>query len=403
MQPDEQTRRDWIGSCAVVTAGMAGLAGCMGGSDDENGSDDSSTGDETEASGSETGEFGAWPMVRYNAANRLATPHDGIDGEPELAWLAEFEGWVHPPVVYDDVAFVGHGDDTYSAVDLHDGAVLWDHETPTTGVPTVTEDAVYVPGDGVEALDRENGEVRWTTEHESVRTLRSYDGELYVGLEDEIAVLDPDGEEQLSFETRSRVHGIALDDDGIYVRSLVDRDELRYALVGYDRETGEERWEHELEQESVLGTKRARTMPVHEGAVYTVASESVVRIDATTGDLEEVVEFEHISSRPTIHDGMVTTHISMERYDIETGEQLDVGDNDTGLASPPVHAGGSYYGLGVTVVLEGTDLFKIDADSMTVDSRTEAPSEGFVMHTTPVVLDGLVLTSIDDHGLAAFE
>ncbi|MCU4740432.1 PQQ-binding-like beta-propeller repeat protein [Natronoglomus mannanivorans] len=390
---------------------MASLSGCTGRSDDSSGNGDSSdtggttTDDSSPGSVADDSDYGAWPMARYDASNRLSVPHDGLDGEPEILWTAELESTVSPPVVYDDTAFVSHGSGLYTAVDLEDGEPVWEHETVGRAAPAVSDAAVFVAGDGVEALDRDNGDVLWSTEHdESVESIRVYDGAVYAGIGDRVVGLDEEGEELLEIEATPTVQSLAIDDERIYVRSRIDPDEYDFVMAGYDRDSGDHLWEHEISQvQQWFDDRVTRTFPLVNGMVYTIDGNAVVSIDGAEGELTEVVEFDETDpwTRPTILDKMMYVRVrEPTAYNLETDTIPTEWDPEKNTRYSFVTAGGASYTIRGTGYSSPPNLMSMDLGTGEINWEKQAPEldEAHI----PVVLDGLVLLPINDPGLVAF-
>ncbi|WP_255191041.1 PQQ-binding-like beta-propeller repeat protein [Natronobeatus ordinarius] len=380
---------------------MATLAGCTGGSDDP----DTSPPEDDPGVADDDSDYGSWPMIHYNAANRLSVPHDGLDGEPEILWTAELEGTVSPPVVYDDVAYVSHGSGFYTALDLTErGDTVWEHETGERGTPAVSDAAVFVAGDGVEALDHDDGDVLWNTGHdESVESLRIYDDLLYAGLEDRVIVLDETGEERLEIDVTETVQSLAVDDERVYVRSRPDLDEDDFVIAAYDLDTGDSIWEHEIfHAQQWFDDRLTKTFPLVDGLVYTVDRESLISINGESGELQTVAEFEQSSwNRPTIHDDCAYIRIDeLVAYDFNQGRKSPTWDPEINTTYPVVVAGDSVYTIRSTSFSAPPDITSVEYETGAVNWEAQPP-ELDEAHF-PVVLNELILLSIDDPGIVAF-
>ncbi|AXR81637.1 outer membrane protein assembly factor BamB family protein [Natrarchaeobaculum sulfurireducens] len=380
------TRRRWLATCAGATAGLAAIAGCS----DE--TDTSSLDDDPGATASD-GDYGDWPMESYNATNRLAVPHSGVSGKPTIEWTVDLdsEGGVEMPVVYDDLVYVSESDGKYTAIDIHDGDTKWEHETSDWVAPAVSEDAVFIAGDGIEALHRQDGDILWATKHDkSARSLRTYDSEVYAGLGDKIVVLDEDGEERYTTETGGTVHSLAVDDRRVYARSILNPDEDEFLISAYDRDGGKQMWKQEISHAEQWHNDRVtRTFPVVDGNVYTVTDTAAISIDGSTGDRKEITELDHIAwTRPTIHNGRVYFPTAEMTYDLESGDSPGEWDPNVNPRIPYVAADG----MGITTSFRQMDpyqLLSIDLNTGGANWQKEGSQRANVY--LPIVLNGLIL------------
>ncbi|GAB3664956.1 hypothetical protein GCM10028856_04690 [Halopiger thermotolerans] len=384
---------------------MAAIAGCY---ESDSTTADSGGGSDTSGASTEiddSGDFGSWPMVRYNAANRLSVPHSGLDGKPEILWTADLDGVVESPVVYDDTAFVSHGDGFYTAINLSDGDTVWQHDTTGWTAPAVSDAAVYVTGDGVEALDHDTGDVLWTTGHEErVGTLRVYDGNVYAGIGDTVVVLDPDGKELQKFETAATVQALAIDDDYIYVRSASEEAEDMFSVAAYDSESNDSLWEHNV----IDGTQWAddrftRSFPVINGTVYTIDNDTIVSIDSSSGELTDLADIGTPSwTRPTIVNNTIYVR-SQEptAYNLESGDEITDWEVEKNTKEPFVVTKDTAYAARGTGSTSPQNLMSVDLESGDVNWEIQVPE--LSNNHMPVVLDGLILLPINDPGMIAFK
>lgn len=393
MKYNKKTRRRWLAACAGATVGTSVLAGCASDSDD---------GLTPNVLGSD-GDFGSWPMVHYDAANRLSVPYSGVSGKPDVRWTVELEIGTEPPVVYDDIAYVSHGYEIYSAVDLVEGEILWDHETDGHKALAVSDAGLFVAGDGLEALDREEGDVLWTSGHEeTVTSIRLFDDLIYAGLDDSVVVFDEEGEEELEFDTPDPVQSLAIDEERVYVRCREDPDVDDFVMLGFDRTGGEKLWEHEISHgEQWSDDRMTRTFPVIDSTVYTVTREEIIGISGATGDVDDAVELDSSSwTRPTIHDGVAYVERGSRAYDLETEDEPDGWDPDSGSDSPHVVADNTLHSTRPGGINEPFEM--VAKDSISAETKWVIDAPEFDNYNIPVVLDGLILVAMDTTGLAAF-
>ncbi|WP_276253869.1 PQQ-binding-like beta-propeller repeat protein [Halomontanus rarus] len=344
-------------------------------------------------------------MARYDAANRLSVPHDGLDGEPEILWTAELEGNVEPPVVYDDTAFVGHDRGTYSAVDLTaDGEIRWEHDSDGPRVaPAVSDTAVFVGGDGVEALTHDDGEVLWTTGHdESVESLRIYDDTVYAGIDNRVIALDENGDESLEIGTPATVQSLAIDEERIYVRSRPDPDEDEFVMTAYDRDSGEHFWKHEVTHAQQRADDRVtRTFPIIDGKAFTLDSETLITIEGNNGEIVDVVNLDKSSwTRPSIHNNTAYFQRGSMAYDIETGMIPTEWDPETSADTPVIFTETNSYSISSAGVLEPHKLRSLDPITGEQNWEKQAPER--TNYHVPLVLNGMILIPEDNHGIIAY-
>ncbi|MFU8868907.1 PQQ-binding-like beta-propeller repeat protein [Natronococcus sp.] len=167
-------------------------------------------------SGSSDEKHGSWSSYGGNAGNtRYVSTADGFEKPDRIDWQYEKTG-----------SIVADGDTVYlrteggiHAVDAATGTRRWVCEgIQARGTPTIGEDAVYVAGDQLTAIDADSGEVRWR-EHlgedastsEPVAAFDSVyltvDGTLY-------AVAAADGSCRWTHETVTALRDSKIDPDG---------------------------------------------------------------------------------------------------------------------------------------------------------------------------------------------
>ncbi|WP_156184156.1 hypothetical protein [Halostagnicola sp. A56] len=152
------TRRRWLTACVGATAGAATFAGCA--SDTEN------DGSETDGDGPKgeevASEYGSWPMAHYDAANTAVAPNSGPNSKPEKAWSIRLDSEPTIPVVISDTTYVGTLDGKYYGIDINGEEIIWEYTTGESAVPAVSNNAIYVSGDGIEAFDPKEQKQLWT-------------------------------------------------------------------------------------------------------------------------------------------------------------------------------------------------------------------------------------------------
>ncbi len=150
---DDLPRRRVLAGVAAGTA--AGVAGCLGDSDDQL---TPGTDEETD-----------WPAPRYDAHNTAYAPDAaGPRTEPTTRWTTDRGSPTGPPVVADGTVYLP-GVEGLWALDTADGTRQWQftRESATTAsTPTVHDGTVYVTEQTdrvVYALDAADGSVLWQT------------------------------------------------------------------------------------------------------------------------------------------------------------------------------------------------------------------------------------------------
>ena len=391
-----QTRRRWLATCAGATAGLAALAGCS----DETDSDRPDPVEDPRTVSSD-GEYGDWPMVRYNATNRLSAPNTGVDSKPEIFWTAELSGATRPPVVYSDTVFVNHGYETCTAININNGEIIWEQETDGSEAIAVSGTGLFVGDDGLTALNHDNGEVLWTSKSDRVATsIRLYQDNIYTGFEDSVTVFNESGDEIMGFDTPDPVQSLAVDHDHIYVRCREDPDVDDFVLLGYSRDSGNKLWEHEITQaQQWFDDRVSRTFPVVEGKIYTATDDYLLEIFGSDGNTNKITEFDSVPwTRPTINDDIAYIERGSMAYDIETGETPEMWDPEYGSENPLVFAGGIGYGINSNLT-DPLDLVAVDPNSgeLLWQKETERDSPHY-----PIILNGVIILPLDDLGLVAY-
>lgn len=394
-----ETRRRWLMACAGATAGVATLAGCT--SDNENGDDDSEADGETPDGFDEgdIGEYGVWPMAHYDAANTAVAPNSGPDSKPEEEWSIEFDGDPTSPVVADGVAYVGVRNNPYYAVDIEDGEKIWDHQTGEFDTPVVSEKAVFVSGDGIEALNRENGEQMWTSDHNTLSNLRMKGNVIYGQTDQYIYGVDTEsGKEVLEIKFSSEIVSFSIDDDRIYVKTHLDNE--KYRIEGYEKDSGDFLWDYETTQSN--WGDGGKEFPVIDGEIYTRNEKTLIAIDTEDGEDQEIREFElNLTVSVTVLDGCI--YIPMLLNDLpavnaESGEEIPDWDWDP-LAGrvnwrTPITDSTLYVWVSRGV---STGFVLIAADAKTGEQKWEYESDLTGNADGPIILEDLILFSDNDN------
>lgn len=353
MTERRHSRRRWLTGCAGATAALVGLAGCTGDSEDDddpaadgNGGADEPTDDDT-GSGSEGGD-GAddeqtetdawWPMEHYDAANSRVIDEDGPTGELSERWAIQLDVFPSNPAIGYGMVYFQDRDLTQYAVDLETGDIRWEREHDRSGAintflpsPVLTDDVVYFLTNEFEAIDPNNGEVRWSIELDARNPesglVRLTDDGVFVAVGDTLYAIDPETQEVVWEKEMPKHRDMVVSDDGMVVVTRVGGPiERRFEIHGIEAETGDERWAYEPDER----TDDGRELTLYDGTVYTTDGDELLGFDVSTGDLETV--FEHSggpsTDAPVIDDGAVFStyeHIihPLRKYALESGEVQD--------------------------------------------------------------------------------
>lgn len=357
------SRRSHLRAC--VTAGVAGLAGCI-------------DGDGT------TGAAGDGETAAGNGETRTPTPGPG-----EIIWRRSLPGAVESePVLDGERLFAGSDDGTVTALSRDDGSVQWEYAAGNgvQGRPAVVEDLLLVVSGGVglgddhtvHALEAATGDERWTFAPEEwwLDVLGASEGTAFVATTDD-AVADAgqtlyalslaDGSTRWSVEVGDNRGGLVTD-DRVYVPSMatvraVDRDgsrawtyeggEYQYETLavagdtvafvtaddpreprvrGFDPATGDERW--------TFDDWRAHTTRAVGDRLF-VGGARVAELDPATGETEWVADQQAaLYDAPVEDDTLYTVGESVAAIDTGDGSKRWETSIEAHLASPAGLAAG---------------------------------------------------------------
>ncbi|WP_312907349.1 PQQ-binding-like beta-propeller repeat protein [Natronosalvus caseinilyticus] len=236
-----------------------------------------------------------WSSHHGGIKNSSAIPLDGwLPAPTSVAWEYDYTGDV---AVVDGAVYLRTDGEVHS-LEAEDGTVRWESDdVGAAGTPAVVDDAVYVGGDTVTALEASTGEVRWRAGFES---------------DSEVSVPDP----VVAYET-------------VYV--VVD--ETLYAL---DRADGSIRWEREsvtLETRDGEKTARFASTPIaaDEESIYAGVGEAgFVAFDPVTGDEQWTYRERYPNSTGGYHDDLTVGAGRLFTGRISDGEEFPVLDVQTG-------------------------------------------------------------------------
>lgn len=155
-------RRTFIRTAGAVSLG--GLAGCIDGGDTVANENPTGEQNDTEDENSAAVED-PWRTFQGSAGRRGRA--DGSSPEDRsLEWTASIGDRIQSGAVIDGNGrvYVVTTDDVLYALSLEDGGTLWQRSLPTTGrTPTIAGGRLFVSADRLYALNRKNGETKWTS------------------------------------------------------------------------------------------------------------------------------------------------------------------------------------------------------------------------------------------------
>lgn len=281
-------------SGALVAGGVAAIAGCSSSCPDT----DRPTPDRVVSIADQpVGPFdepvpGAW-TTDHGTAGRTGFAPGSLPVDPAVRWRTDLEipatdqGSLSTsaPTVGSGQVFVADSRRIH-ALSLRTGALVWESEPlpvtfhdalyehqANTASPTVGPDGnVYVgTSEGLVALDRTDGSVRWTVEGlTDVASPAVVEGTIFALGADALAAVTPSGDERWRRPVDRGADPVVPAVDGATV-VVVTADGLR----GFEAATGEERWRSE---------RRVETHPVLEGGTCLVGNaDGLHAIDAETG------------------------------------------------------------------------------------------------------------------------
>lgn len=390
-----QTRRRLLTACAGATAGVATLAGCM--SDDENSeqvSDNEETSDGSGDNQTDT-EYGSWPMVHYDAANTAVAPNSGLYREPEMEWSIEFDSEPSIPVVTEGMIFVGTRGGTYYGIDINDREIHWEYTTGEFDPPAVSSKAVYISGNGVEAVDHEDGAQIWASDHRPFSNLRISDETVYGSTSQYVyGVEEESGNEMVEIEASGEVDYISVGENNIYVKALQEEED--YQLEAYNKESGEQLWSHRTDD--LWDTQ----FTLVEGIIYAIDDQSFISIDVENGEKELIKEFElypdGVPRRPTVYDDIAyvpnSVYFELPAINLQTQNELPEWDYEGAITAwRSVVSDEVLYVWGSADAQSGLTLHTIDLESGEVNWRFE--TTGAEDPGVPVVLEDRIVFADD--------
>lgn len=333
---------------SLGTAGLAAVAGCLafGGPsfEDECAEGELATGDAAPGSVS-----GAWPEFAHDSGNTGYAPDLTGPTDPATAWrYATCDPMDEAaPTVADGTVYVANTQrPSVYAFDAATGDIEWTvEEGGSQTAPAVTDDAVYVSGRSVLALDRADGSVRWRydgdEQYPSASAATIVDGVVYAGggiRDGTLYALDArSGEAVWTADTggESLQDPPAVAGGRVYITDFDGRLRSFDAASGGDRRTLTEEGERVLQPPVVAdGTVYAA---FDGGAVRALAPDGTRRWTATVGDTG-------VDAVPVVGDGAVHLVddggiVTLEAQDGSEQWRRDVGEP----LGTPVRGGETLY------------------------------------------------------------
>lgn len=231
--------------------------------------------------------------IYVGGENLLAFESDEfVDGEGEVGtvWQQGFDGDVSEPIVADGRAFVV-SEGALHAVDTEGGARLWsrspDERKLVSQSVAVADGAVFTTdGRSLYALEANDGTDRWATADGGFRD------QVIVATDDAVAVQVGGLDEVAVYETETG--DLRWIGDG-YAPALATDDRIytlaENAVVGYDRESGDEQWRPGLES-AIYGPPVADDEKLYVGIRSPDGDAGIVALDLEDGILEWSIETE---------------------------------------------------------------------------------------------------------------
>lgn len=278
---------------AGAAAGITSLAGCLNDADDSptdtdspstdaddntsdsNTSDKSSTDDKTSNISLEPTD--GWSQFQANAAHTGATTEIGPEGGGRVRWWSDTWGAATGPVIDNETVYVGSG---------------------------LRNPAVY-------AFERTTGNQLWRApvEEEISRALAVHDGTVYVAANGEYALDADTGDE----EWTNRVDtpwGLAVANGTVFAAAGGGG-----PVVALDEVTGEETWRRDMHT--------ITTPTVAGGCVFVMGNNTLIALDAESGDTEWTETVDRAGGPPTVTDGcvVVATRNGLFAHDLATGDR----------------------------------------------------------------------------------
>lgn len=362
-----------------------------------------------------------WLMDRYDPAGtgyhpEASGPKDGV----AVAWTHDSTDWFRgtaPPIRRGDTLYAaGNG---LLALDVETGERRYGHQGPYQSTPVPASGSIYTSetlavtsANGVYGLNADGGATlpllgdsfgarRWTGPH-ATRTTHlgrsepvapiATDGAIYtpLPLTNSIAKLDPNNGDVLWRQPRHEDDAMSPEFNRLVIMDgLVFVTNWPNQVTAYDTETGERRWQRELDEQMVLAP-----VATAEGVVVP-DRERVSLLDATDGSTlwQQSIDGNVTESAPAVANGTIFVadeRESLHALSLTTGESQWTAPCDGPTA--PVVADGVVYAVASHFLLKAFD-------AETGESRFEY-DPGQVPLSTPIIGEQALYVTNRDRILA---
>lgn len=310
-----------------------------------------------------------------------------------------------------DLLYYGGNDAHLFALEAATGAYKWVYpaEHNMTGLyatPTVENDTIYIGGyDGVmRAVDAKSGAQRWQFPVDPnlavygpiVPTALVVNGMVYYGdnLHNFYALNAADGTIKWQVTTGNKIwSGPVYDNGTIYVGSM------DHSLYAFDAQTGAEKWKYGADG-LIAGAPR-----VSNGVVYFGALNSLIAVDASTGQLKWTFKSpnpnEWIWAQPTVDQNRVyvgTLMGNLLALDARTGDkiwELPLSSGAEIRSAVVVDGDTGYFGAA------DQNVYAVTLSTGQLKWKTPDKSLAGPIYTTPTLRDGILYIPVQGHNMYA--
>ncbi|SIR85908.1 PQQ-like beta-propeller repeat protein [Natronorubrum daqingense] len=369
-----QTRREWINTCAVVVGGTA-VAGCV----EEDNNDNSN--------GKNSNQDPNWPMYGIDVQNTGYQPNvSGPEGDNiELREVYDIGGGSSYPVVTaGDHIYVTSRDGVVLALNRETEELIWEAEGH--GPLMVFEDRVYGPRGShrIYGYDREDG-VRWESDEIDLQRSLNLNNEPIV-TEDGIFVISDHNVWKIDIDTGEYISVREYPRDSRDLTGTTDipayNDGVLYHAMGIelfalDIESGEHKWSVESENVLHIGNPS-----VFDDIIYVPGGGKMIyAFDIDSGkELWTVEIYDSIEERPTvaeeliyIDDGQKLTAIDSHTGEIDWDVETPAGTNEVVVANETVYSS-DIFGLRAHDMHSGTLKWEFEIEEPTEDGFSTPPA-----------------------------
>ena len=337
---------------------------------------------------------------------------------PSPTWEFSTDGRLRGTPAIDAAAvYIGSNDGVLYAIDRENGELVWDHQTDSVRIhsPTVVKDMVFAAsGEAFFGLSAATGERRWQTEDRRIMIDPIvFDADAYG------YAVDREGWRFHAIETNSGHRHWSINegfDESTQLQSNISATSRTVAtatwssLRGFDRESGEPVWSvpHPESVESIdnngtaflVGTRASNATPNvlsvdhADGTVHwrtaTNPGEWVTGINVAGDDVYATGIEAHGDGTKTRRVTALATNTGTVRWSVPIAER-------TTASVPPRPVALTE----ATLVATGSDVLTfIDRASGEVSHRFELPADS---HGVPILSDGTLYVGSDDGTLYAYE